>query len=188
MPFNFRLNVQNVFRRLGIQFGAKLPQLEDNVQMIMIMTDLSRLIPAPIEPRGFAGANFVGAGFDFPVIQLQALSAGGVFVEQMFIRGSSPGVTENYHVQVDETDLGLPLGTQISIGGTPIQSRFTAGDITVPTDGVIMPAPNGFSAFALSLGIFVPNQFFFSVRQTNATRRHDVAIIYRELPSVEEVG
>jgi len=188
VAFNFRLNVQSVFRRLGIQSGARLPQLEDDVRMVMILTDLSRLVPAPIEPRGFAGANFLGVGFRFPTIQLQALSGGGLFVEQMFIRGAAPSSTENYHIQVNEQDLGLPLGTQISIGGTPIFSRFTAGDVVVPTDGVVMPAPEGFSSLAFPLGIFVPNQSFFSVRQTNATRRHDIAIIYRELPSIEEVG
>ncbi len=87
MPFNFRLNLQSVFRRLGIQSGAQLPQLNEQVQMTMLVTDLSRLVPAPIEPRGFAGANLALAG-QFAQCQLRSLSPGGVFIEKVFLRGS----------------------------------------------------------------------------------------------------
>lgn len=77
MAFNFRLNVQQVFRRLGIQTGARLPQLEDNVQMTMLLTDLSRLVPAPIEPRGMAGINLSGSAGNNSVCQIKSLAGGG---------------------------------------------------------------------------------------------------------------
>lgn len=188
MPFNFRLNLQSVFRRLGIQSGARLPQLNDQVQMTMQVTDLSRLIPAPIEPRGLCGANVTEPIAQFAEIQLQALSPGGVFVEQLFIRGGEPALVDNLLVNVDLNDLGLPLGTNLNVGGTQILSRFTAGPVVVPTGGVPIPHPTGFEVVNLPLGIFVPNQFFFSIQAPRVFRRLDVAILYRELPSVEEVG
>lgn len=188
MPFNFRLNLNSVFRRLGIQSGARLPQLDDNVQMVMIVTDLSRLVPAPIEPRGLAGANVVTFGANFPMVQLRALSAGGIFVEEMILRGSAPALTENLILDVNVVDEGLPAATQINIGGTPVLSRFTAGSVLAPTVGVTVPAVDGLSRDSFPLGIFVPNQLFFSARTSLPNNVLDIAIVYRELPSVEEVG
>lgn len=187
MPFNFRINLQSVFRRLGIQSGARLPQLNDEVQMTMLVTDLSRLVPAPIEPRGFAGANLAVAG-RFAQGQLRSLSPGGLFIEKIFLRGSVPADFMNHLVQVNNVDLGLAVMPNIDVGGTPIQSIFTAGTTVGASTGARLPSPDGFSSVALDLGIFVPNQFFFTIAQSNVTQRLDVAIIYRELPSVEEVG
>jgi len=187
VPFNFRLNLQSVFRRLGIQSGARLPQLNDEVQMTMLVTDLSRLVPAPIEPRGFAGANVALAG-QFAVCQLRSLSPGGTFIESVILRGSAPAVTQNLLVNVNVTDLGLAVIPQVNIGGTQILSIFTAGTQAAAIVGVSLPAADGFTAVRLELGIFVPNQFFFTLGQSAVTQRLDVAIIYRELPSVEEVG
>lgn len=188
MPFNFRLNLQSVFRRLGIQSGARLPQLDDNVQMTMLLTDLSRLIPAPIEPRGFAGANIAEVAGQFGQIQLQALAAGGVFVENLFLRGQAPLLTDNYLIDVSTQDLGLAAGVNLDVGGTPVRSRFTAGSAVAPTAGVPVPMSSGFETLNIPLGVFVPNQSFFSVRGPRIFIRLDVALIYRELPSIEEVG
>ncbi len=188
MPFNFRLNLQSVFRRLGIQSGARLPQLDDNVQMTMQLTDLSRLIPAPIEPRGLAGANITEVGGQFGQVQLQALSPGGVFIENLFLRGQAPLLTDNYLINVSAQDLGMALGANINIGGTQILSRFTAGSAVVPTGGIPIPMPSGFETVNLPLGVFVPNQSFFSLQGPRIFIRLDVALVYRELPSIEEVG
>lgn len=187
MPFNFRLNLQSVFRRLGIQSGARLPQLEDDVRMVMIVTDLSRLIPAPIEPRGLAGVNIAVAG-RFAVCQLRALSPGGVFIESIALRGSAPSILMNFLIDVNLVDLGLPASPNINVGGTQIFSRFTAGTILAAPTGVPIPSPDGFSSVTQRIGIFVPNQSFFTIGQSNVTQRLDVAITYRELPSIEEVG
>lgn len=155
--------------------------------MTMLVTDLSRLVPAPIEPRGFAGANLALAG-QFAQCQLRSLSAGGVFIEKIFLRGSVPSNLMNYVIDVSAVDLGLPVMPNINIGGTQILSIFTAGTTLAGPAGVRLPAPDGFSSVALDVGIFVPNQFFFTLGQSNVTQRLDVAIVYRELPSVEEVG
>lgn len=189
MPFNFRLNVQSVFRRLGIQTGARLPQLEDNIQMTMLVTDLSRLVPAPIEPRGFAGVNLPGSLGNFSVCQLRSLASGGIFVENILFRADGFPTSENYMVDVTATDLGLPVvATQINIGGTPVRSIFTADEVAVATAGASLPATEGKQGFNLLAGIFVPNQAFFSLASKTKNKRLDVALIYRELPSVEEVG
>lgn len=188
MPFNFRLNLQTVFRRLGIQSGARLPQLNDNVQMSMIVTDLSRLVPAPIEPRGFCGDNVAEVAGQFSVVQLQALAAGGVFVESLFLRGQVPALVDNYLLNVDDNDLGLPLAANVNVGGTQILSRFTAGGDAVGSGGVPIPMPSGFDSISLPIGVFVPNQSFFSIQGPRVFIRLDVAMIYRELPSIEEVG
>jgi len=187
VPFNFRLNLQSVFRRLGIQSGARLPQLNDQVQMTMLVTDLSRLVPAPIEPRGFAGANNAVAG-QFSQCQLRSLSPGGCFIEKIFLRGSVSANTMNYVLNVNTIDLGLAVQPNINVGGEQIFSIFTAGSTIAAPTGARLPAPDGFSAVALELGVFVPNQFFFTLAQSNVTQRLDVAIVYRELPSIEEVG
>lgn len=188
MPFNFRLNLQSVFRRLGIQSGARLPQLEDNVQMTMQVTDLSRLIPAPIEPRGFAGANVAEIGGQFGQVQLQALAPGGAFVENIFLRSQVPALVDNYFINVNTQNLGLAAAVNINIGGTPVASSFTAGGDAVGTGGVPIPMPSGFEVVNIPLGVFVPNQSFFSIQGPRIFIRLDVAIIYRELPSIEEVG
>lgn len=187
MPFNFRLNLQSVFRRLGIQSGARLPQLNDNVQMVMLITDLSRLIPAPIEPRGMCGSSLATAG-QFSVCQLRALSPGGIFVESMFVRAPAPALTDNYFLDVTTLDLGLALATNINIGGTQIRSIFTAGPVAVLPGGVSIPSPDGFSGVNIDLGVFVPNQAFLTVGLDRVTLRLDIMLTYRELPSVEEVG
>lgn len=189
MPFNFRLNLQNVFRRLGIQSEARLPQLEDNVRMVMVVTDLSRLIPAPIEPRGMCSINLAPLAGQFGVIQLQALSPGGVFVEQIFLRSQNPAARDDFQVIVNTTSLAVPLATNINIGGLQILSRATGGSVPfTPWIGGLIPAPTGSQAIALPVGIFVPNQSFFTVRGHTINVGIDVAMIYRELPSVEEVG
>jgi len=188
MPFNFRLNVQQVFRRLGIQTGARLPQLDDNIQMTMQVTDLSRLVPAPIEPRGLAGVNLGTSIGNFSVIQLQSLSAGGIFIENVVIRAGNIIPSENYLVDVTVTDLALPNLGAVNVGGTPIFSRFTGGPSVATTGGAVIPATDGRNVFTVPQGIFVPNQAFFSVTTDNANRRLDIALIWRELPSVEEVG
>jgi len=188
VAFNFRLNLQSVFRRLGIQSGARLPQLEQDVRMVMVITDLSRLIPAPIEPRGLAGANIAGVVGQRSYVQLQALSPGGTFVEAIVFRGPTVGVGENQVLNVSDQDLGLPLFPNLNIGGTPILSRFTAGPHAVVGGGVTFPAPQGFEQFGFPLGIFIPNQSFLSVRPGFDNRRLDISILYRELPSIEEAG
>lgn len=188
MPFNFRLNLQSVFRRLGIQSGARLPQLDDNVQMTMQVTDLSRLIPAPIEPRGMGGINLVGIAGQFGMVQLQALSAGGAFVEQLILRSSNPGVADDFQLHVTTIDLALPLAININIGGQQILSRMTGGFVAAPFIGAVLPAPSSAQSINIPVGIFVPNQAFFSVRAHTVAARLDVMMIYRELPSVEEVG
>ena len=144
MPFNFRLNLQAVFRRLGIQSGARLPQLNDNVQMTMLLTDLSRLIPAPIEPRGLCGANVSEIGGQFGQVQLRALSPGGIFIESLFFRSQAPALVDNYFLNVNNNDLGLAAATNINIGGTQILSAFTAGGDVVGTGGVPIPMPSDF--------------------------------------------
>lgn len=189
MPFNFRLNVQQVFRRLGIQTGALLPQLDDNVQMTMLITDLSRLVPAPVEPRGLAGININPLPPLFSVCQLRSLAAGGIFVESVVFRGAAFPPDENYLIGVNDTDLGLPLSTgHINVGGEPVLSRFTSGRKAIAPGGSPIPAGEGQETVSFSPGIFVPNQAFFSVSTTTADTRLDVSIIYRELPSIEEVG
>lgn len=189
MPFNFRLNVQNVFRRLGIQTGARLPQLNDAIQMTMLVTDLSKLVPAPIEPRAMAGANIAGVNNRKSVVQLQSLASGGIFVETIVLRSTTLSNTQNYLIDVSLTDLGMPaLPTQINIGGTPAFSRFTGGVVITPTGGATLPAVGGGGSVNISPGIFVPNQAFVSITTTTFQERLDVAIFYRELPSVEEVG
>lgn len=188
MAFNFRLNLQSVFRRLGIQSGARLPQLDDNVQMTMQITDLSRLIPAPIEPRGMCGVNLPAFAPNFGMCQLQALSAGGAFIETIFLRSANPAARDDFQLHVTTIDLALPLGVNINIGGTQILSRFTAGFVLAPFIGAILPAPSGSQAISFPVGIFVPNQSFFSIRAHTFNAIFDVSFIYRELPSVEEVG
>ncbi len=189
MAFNFRLNVQSVFRRLGIQTGARLPQLNDNIQMTMQVTDLSRLIPAPIEPRGFAGVNLPGSLGTLSVCQLQSLAEGGIFVENLLFRGAGFPASENYVVNVTVTDLGLAVSPgHINIGGSPVFSAFTAGEVPIVAAGVPMPATTGTQQFGLEAGVFVPNQAFLTISTLTFNKRLDVALIYRELPSVEEVG
>lgn len=189
MPFNFRLNLQSLFRRLGIQTGARLPQLEDNVQMTMQITDLSRLIPAPIEPRGVCSVNLAALAANFGVLQLQALSAGGVFIENILLRSSNPLPRDNFQINVTTDNLLLPIAININIGGLQILSRATAGFVLfTPQIGAAIQAPTGTQAISIPLGIFVPNQFFFTIRGHTINSILDVSLIYRELPSVEEVG
>jgi len=189
VAFNFRLNVQNVFRRLGIQTGARLPQLNENVQMTMLLTDLSRLVPAPIEPRGLCGANLSGSLGNLSICQLQSLSPGGIFIEQIFFRTQSFPTSENYFLNVTTFDVGAPVNTDnINVGGDPpISTIFTAGELPVAASGARMPAASGQQNVALAVGIFIPNQSFFSVMNGTFNKRLDVGILYRELPSVEEV-
>lgn len=186
MPSNFRLNVQDVFRRLGMQ-SVRLPRVSDNVQMTMLVTDLSRLIPAPIEPRGFAGVNLAGLAGQFGAIQIRALSSGGIFIEQLILRSTAPAAADDFQLDVTVNDLGLPLGLQINIGGTPIQSLFTAGSVPFTPIAPVLPAPAS-QVIPFEVGIFVPNQAFFQLRGHRIGVGIDVAVVYRELPSVEEVG
>lgn len=202
MAFNFRLNVQNVFRRLGIQTG-RLPQLNENIQMTLQLSDLSRLIPAPIEPRGLAAFDLAPTPGNFPVVQLQSRASGGIFVETIWIRGQAFPQNEGYWLNVKPAgapfggDLGLPLaihtvlGTpflqNLDIGGTPIASVWTAGNVAIPGFGVLIPVEAGVDLFQYDLGAFVPNQSFLTMSPSNLTRRLNVAIVYRELPSVEQI-
>lgn len=189
MPFNFRLNLQNVFRRLGIQTGARLPQLNDTVQMTMLVTDLSRLVPAPIEPRGLAGVNLSGSLGNFSTVQLQSLAAGGIFIEKIIFRAEGFNNNVTYMFENTLTDLGMPvLPGHINIGGTPVFSKFTGAEIAVATTGAPVPATSGNLSMVFEAGIFVPNQAFFSVTTSEKNNRLAIAIFYRELPSIEEVG
>jgi len=188
VPFNFRLNLQSVFRQLGIQTGARLPQLNEEVQMTMLITDLSRLVPAPVEPRGLAGVNLSGSLGLFSVCQLHSLAAGGIFVENVLFRSEGFPSSEDYLFEVDLADRGMPLAAQVDVGGDPTRSIFTADEVVQATTGVPVPATSGNQNFGFPSGIFVPNQSFFTVGNLTKNKRLDVAILYRELPAVEEVG
>jgi len=189
VAFNFRLNVQNVFRRLGIKSGARLPQLEDDVRMTMLLTDLSRLIPAPIEPRGMCGRNLIPMAGLHSTIQIHALSPGGIFIETVMLNTQANPANETFVMNVSTDDLALPVNVfNIDIGGTPIESIFHAGFVFDGSAGVAVPAPVGFATWGIPLGIFVPNQSFFKLRPGFTNRRLNVGVLYRELPSVEEVG
>ncbi len=188
MPFNFRLNVQSVFRRLGIQTGARLPQLNEDIQMTMLVTDLSKLVPAPIEPRGMAGINLASAAGMFGALQIHSLAAGGIFVETIVFRAFGFAASEHYLIDVTLTDLGLPGIPNINIGSEAVRSRVTAGLVGVSTGGASIPAASDGSIILLQPGIFVPNQAFLSITTSTITERLIVAVFYRELPSVEEVG
>jgi len=189
VPFNFRLNLQNVFRRLGIQTGARLPQLNEEVQMTMLVTDLSRLVPAPIEPRGLAGVNLPGSLGNFSTVQLQSLAAGGIFIEKLIFRAEGFSNSVTYMIDVTLNDLAMPvLPGHVNIGGTPTFSRFTGDEIAVSTLGAPVPATSGNLSIVFEAGIFVPNQAFFSITTNEKNNRLAVAIFYRELPSIEEVG
>ncbi len=189
MPFNFRLNVLNVFRQLGIQTGAQLPQLEENVQMVMQLTDLSRLVPAPIEPRGLAGINIEPLAGSKSVIQLQSLSPGGIFIESLFFRADVAFEFENFIVNVGTNDLGLAVSNQnINIGGSPISTIFSGQRLSIGNVGARLPAQTGSQQLGFSVGMFIPNQFFLTVSTSANDTRLDIAILYRELPAVEEVG
>jgi len=190
MAFNFRLNLQSVFRRLGIQSGARLPKLNDNVTMAMIVTDLSRLVPAPIEPRGLAGANIASGVGVFSWVQLHSRAPGGIFLESIVVRGSSPGITDNYVINVSQDDANLPqlFGQNVSVGGEPIFSRFTGGQRGLGLVGASLPIPTGTNSIAIPLGIFVPNQWFYSMTVNSTNERLDIAMFYRELPAIEEIG
>jgi len=189
VPFNFRLNLQDVFRRLGIQSGARLPLLEDDVRMTMQVTDLSRLIPAPIEPRGLCGATLIAMAGLHTVVQLQALAPGGLFVETVMFRGQGSLDSDAQVVNVSPADLGLPVSTfNINVGGTPIQSVFSTGWVFDGTGGITLPSPDGFVTWGIPLGIFVPNQSFLKIRPGFVNRTMNIAILYRELPAIEEVG
>lgn len=168
--------------------SVRLPQLADDVQMTMVVTDLSRLIPAPIEPRGMGGINLANLAGQFGMVQLQALSAGGVFVEQLILRSQNPAAQDDFQLNVNTVDLGLPLAININIGGLQILSRMTGGHHPAPPLGAVLPAPASAQSINIPVGIFVPNQSFFSVRAHTVNVRLDVMMIYRELPSVEEVG
>lgn len=188
MPFNFRLNVQSVFRRLGIQTGARLPQLDDNIQMTMLVTDLSRLIPAPIEPRGMVGKNLGAIPGFFSAVQLHSLAAGGLFIESVVLRPFGFSENDTFRFDVTLNDLGLTSGPIINIGGTPVASQFTFGFPPAVTTGTGIPAGSDDTTILLQPGIFVPNQAFFSVHTDKINERLNVALFFRELPSVEEVG
>lgn len=188
MAFNFRLNLQSVFRRLGIQSGARLPQLENDVRMVMVITDLSRLIPAPIEPRAICGANIPGAVGLHSFIQLRSLSGGGIFVETVMIRRTGAAINENVIINITDVDAGLPVFPQLDIGGTPVESVFTAGTHAVIGGGVRIPSPSGFETWGIPLGIFVPNQRFLTINPGFSNTRNDISLFYRELRSIEEVG
>lgn len=188
MAFDFRLNILQVFRRLGIQTGARLPQLNDNVQMTMILSDLSKLVPAPIEPRALAGVNIPGSLGNISTVQIQSLAAGGIFLETFVFRAVGFAAEENYIFDVTLTDLAMPALAQLNIGGTPILSRFTGAEIPSPPAGVSVPGAAAGAGIDFAPGIFVPNQAFFTLATRTANERLDIAIFYRELPAVEEVG
>ena len=188
MPVNLRLNVQSVFRRLGILSGARLPQLNEDIQLTMLVTDLSKLVPAPIEPRGMTGINLNSAAGMFGALQLHSLSGGGIFVETIVFRAAGFAASEHYLIDVTLTDLGLPGIPNVNIGGTPVFSRATAGLVGVSTAGATIPAASDGSSILLQPGIFVPNQAFLSITTSTTSERFICAVFYRELPSVEEVG
>lgn len=190
MPFNFRLNVQQVFRQLGIQTGARLPMLNDNIQMVMQITDLERLIPAPVEPRGMAGVNLSPAAGFFSTVQILSLAPGGIFIENILLRADGFNNTENVIVQVTTTDLALTVSSalQIDVGGSPTESILTSGNTATGIVGPSIPMSGSSNSVALLAGLFVPNQSFFTLGTRTANERMDVNIIWRELPAVEEVG
>ncbi len=186
MPFNFRLNLLSVFRSLGIQSGARLPQLNENVQMTMLVTDLSRLVPAPIEPRGLAGINLAGSPGTKVTTQLRSLAPGGIFIETLSFRLEGIAPTDDILIAVTNTDLGMLLRAQVNVGGSPIQSIFTADRLAGGFLGIPIPASSTGRTITFPIGVFVPNQAFFTASVRTDDQDLGIAILYRELPSVEE--
>jgi len=136
-----------------------------------------------------AGVNLALLAGQHSAVQLHSLAQGGTFVESMAFRTPTFANAQNIMMDVTLTDLALPgVAQNINTGGTPAVARFTAGHVLVPTLGASIPGVTGGGAMVIEPGIFVPNQAFLSVTTSAPGERLDVAMFYRELPAVEEVG
>lgn len=179
----FSLNVFEGLRRLGITGGQGLT-MAGELQPTLLVSDLSRQVPGPVEPRGFVGANVLPGAGTRGAIQIESLAPGGIFIECIALRPFNPAVADNVHLSRSTTDLALPVANASDFGGDPVDSTPTAGQTAVAAFGPTLPLSAGFESLAFALGLFVPNGQFFTMMNSQTVDRLDAAVVWRELPAI----
>ena len=153
----------NIFEALR-RMGAKIPfrfEMVDFLVPTVQMYDVSRLVSAPVEPRGLVGNTLNPGANQALLMELQSLASGGVFVEFMvldaklaILPAGGPGVWSIR--RVSQTTAVTPL-MKVDVGGAPTESlaftRTAAWDFTELVGAALFPPS---AVFPTSPRFFIP--------------------------------
>lgn len=81
------LNLSEWLRRMGVRPASGALDVHNTIQPVQVVSDASALVSPLLPPSAFAG-SIVSAGGVFQGLQLQAVSAGGIFVRYLTIATS----------------------------------------------------------------------------------------------------
>lgn len=117
------VNIFEALRRMGAKIPFRFPMIE-NLVPVVTMYDVSKLVSAPIEPRGVTGHQEALTGAPTHLIGLlHCLGTGGLLLDQVVLRNTEP---VPWTVSVSTVPgIALPTARTVEdVGGTPVASEF----------------------------------------------------------------
>jgi len=111
---------------MGTRIPFRFPMVDQLIPTVQFY-DVSRLVSAPVEPRGLTGNHAIAAGANTHfTVQFQSLAPGGAFVSFLSLdsNGSAVGTIPQWGVGIQPTaftPVPTPIG-KIDLGGTVTNS------------------------------------------------------------------
>jgi hypothetical protein len=172
--------------RLGGSKSARLPELLDGIQPVVIYSDLSGSIVSELfEPRALTSFQASGIFGRWGGIELKADSPGGLLVERVTCRntGDNEGVTLAVNGFSIFTAGAITEATHLDVGGTPTVSRalYNIEIAALPANGVQIRLPQSVTFDLPVERIYVPPGFTFLLAQTSLGVTVDATLVWREL-------
>jgi len=183
---NWTLNAYDTLRRLGLKTGLGITFKSEAIP-IVLLSDLSRLIPAPIEPRALTGFNFNPPVGDHAELRMRSDAPGGVFIEALFLLATGAVLTDTWILRnlpsVAATTSSITANTQ-QFGGTDVISSPLQVSVAAAPSGAELPAGNTGDPVTTPVALFIPNGNFFSITFSNPGNQSTIAMLWREVPAI----
>lgn len=188
-------DLSSVQRALGMKVGVGLPSMQtDSMMPVVLLADFSRSFAAEaFESRGVLGSETLsGDVLNRPVIELKAISPGGVVIEEVRVfHGVLNGLASARVTFLNQVNpIAVPLApivdpeNIIEIGGDPVTSVGRSFALVgEPSSAGIPVILDAGSAAVTNMGWFLPSGRVFRINGTLApTSTLAASIQFREIP------
>lgn len=186
------IGLGGVFRRLDFKTG-RLPEPIDGILPVIVYGDLTETIASEVlEARGVVFQGIGGMAGLFGVIELHAMSAGGVVIETLtYFQPTATAILDNAAFTIGPNPgsiaAALPGPSTADVGGIPIVSTTRSS-----REPVFNPAGSDTSGFTITIAqtnllptrVYVPPGFFFALWSANATA-FAASMVWRELADIQ---
>lgn len=180
------LNFGEMLRRLGIRAPGWSPETAEQIQPVVVVSDVSILVPPLLPATALAGGEFASNAVRFPAFQFQSIAPGGAFVRTLRITPAGAASLRTVIRTTPLTFVTSVLPTRYNMGPTPVQSVLTLGDVAALSTAVNTDAAFGITGFAQAViddVFFIPSGSFLIVEYNAVNQTFYVAMTWQEIPA-----